>query len=241
MLLEFDVLFNTYDDVLTGAEDIAADRRAVLHSQNKRQCGSCCGQEAVMAGRNISAFGIYSDQKVVTDAMEALKAAGFRSTDMSVLYPENLGSKDLGHEKHSKAPEGAVAGGGSGALVGAALGWLAGAGSLFVPGLEPVAAAGPVLGMLGGMGVGVTLGGLGGALVGAGIPEYEAKRFEGSVRNGGILLSVHCDDQQWAHTARQILKQSGGRDIATAGEARADFGRSEKPMPRGRTRSPAGR
>ena len=185
-----------------------------------------------MAVRNISAFGIYPDQATVADAVESLKAAGFRSTDISVLYPENLGSKDFGHERHTKAPEGAVAGGGSGAVIGAAVGWLAGAGAMMVPGLEPLAAAGPVMGMLGGMGVGVTVGGLCGGLVGAGIPEYEAKRYEGRMRRGGILLSVHCDNASWAKTAKRILKKSGAKDISTAGEARADFLKSEKPVPR---------
>src|SRR5688500_2549069 len=185
-----------------------------------------------MAVRNISAFGIYPDQATVGDAVESLKAAGFRSTDISVLYPENLGSKDFGHERHTKAPEGAVAGGGSGAVIGAAVGWLAGAGAMMVPGLEPLAAAGPVMGMLGGMGVGVTVGGLCGGLVGAGIPEYEAKRYEGRMRRGGILLSVHCDNASWAKTAKRILKKSGAKDISTAGEARADFLKSEKPVPR---------
>jgi len=185
-----------------------------------------------MTARNISAFGIYSDQSTVSDAVEALKAAGFRSTDISVLYPENLGSKDFGHERHTKAPEGAVAGGGSGAIAGAAVGWLLGAGALMVPGLEHMAAAGPVIGMMGGLGAGVTLGGLAGALVGSGIPEYEAKRYEGRVRRGGILLSVHCDNPEWSKTAKAILRKSGARDISTAGEAKADFARSEKPMPR---------
>jgi len=184
--------------------------------------------------KNISAFGIYPDQATVTDAIEALKSAGFRTTDISVLYPENLGSKDFGHERHSKAPEGAVAGGSSGAVIGAAIGWLAGAGSLFVPGLEPFATAGPIMGMMAGMGAGVTLGGLTGALVGSGMPEYEAKRYEGRVRKGGILLSVHCDNDEWSNTARKLLKQTGGRGISTAGESRADFARSEKPLPRGR-------
>lgn len=185
-----------------------------------------------MAIKNISAFGIYPDQATVQEAMEAFRSAGFRSADISVLYPDNLGSKDFAHERHSKAPEGAVVGGGSGAAVGAAIGWLTGAGALLIPGMEAFAAAGPVMGMLGGMGVGVTLGGLGGAALGAGIPEYEAKRYEGRVRKGGILLSVHCDNAQWAKTARQILKRTGATDISTAGEARADFARSEKPMPR---------
>src|SRR5215218_9127815 len=110
-----------------------------------------------MAVKNVAAFGIYPDQGTVNDAVESLKAAGFRQTDISVLFPENLGSKDFAHEKHTKAPEGAVAGGGSGAVVGAALGWLVGAGSLMAPGLEAMHAAGPMLGMLGGVGAGVTL------------------------------------------------------------------------------------
>jgi hypothetical protein len=90
------------------------------------------------------------------------------------------------------------------------------------------------MGMLSGMGAGVTLGGLAGALAGAGMPEYEAKRYEGRVRNGGILLSVHCDNREWAQTARGILKRSGAAGISTTGEAKADFARSEKPLPRTR-------
>jgi hypothetical protein len=187
-----------------------------------------------MMTSNISAFGIYPDESTVSDAVESLKAAGFRQTDISVLYPENLGSKDFAHEKHTKAPEGAVAGGGSGAAVGAALGWLSGAGMMMIPGLEAVAAAGPVMGLLSGMGAGVTLGGIAGAIAGFGIPEYEAKRYEGRVRNGGILVSVHCDNAEWANTARGILKRSGAANIATAAEAKADFARSEKPLRRGR-------
>jgi hypothetical protein len=187
-----------------------------------------------MAMKNIAAFGIYPDQGTVNDAIESLKAAGFRQTDISVLFPENLGSKDFAHEKHTKAPEGAVAGGGSGAVLGAAFGWLVGAGALLIPGLEAMHAAGPIIGMLGGLGVGVTVGGLTGALVGAGVPEYEAKRYEGRLRKGGILLSVHCDNAEWSKMAREILKRTGAGDVSTTGEAKADFARTEKPLPRAR-------
>jgi hypothetical protein len=185
-----------------------------------------------MAARNISAFGIYPDPATVTDAIQQFKTAGFRGTDISVLHAENTGTKDFGHERHSKAPEGAVAGGGAGAVAGAALGWLVGAGALFVPGLEQMAAAGPIVGMLGGVGAGVTLGGITGALAGSGIPEYEARRYEGRVRRGGILLSVHCDDARWAKQARKLLKSTGARDISATGESRADFAHSDKPIPR---------
>lgn len=185
-----------------------------------------------MAKRNISAYGIYSDHAAVTSAIMQLKEAGFRGTDISVLHSEGGGVRNFGHERHSKAPEGAVAGGGAGAVAGSALGWLVGAGALLVPGLEPFAAAGPVVGMLGGMGAGVTLGGLMGALAGSGVPEYEAKLYAGRLRRGAILVSVHCDDSRWAKTARRMLKKTGATDISYTGEARGDFAHSDKPIPR---------
>jgi hypothetical protein len=185
-----------------------------------------------MAAKNIAVFGIYPDQLNAEDAVDSLKNSGFRSTDISLLFPDNQGSKDFAHEKHTKAPEGAVAGGSSGAVIGGALGWLAGVGALAVPGIGPLIAAGPIMGLLGGIGMGGTIGGVMGALIGLGIPEYEAKRYEGRVRRGSILLSAHCDDSDWAKRARNILSQTGADDIASTGEAKADFAATDKPMPR---------
>ncbi|MDP8979113.1 MAG: general stress protein [Acidobacteriota bacterium] len=182
--------------------------------------------------KNTSAFGIYRDQTTVSEAVDALKQAGFRSTDISVLFPENSGTKDFAHEKHTKAPEGAVAGASSGAIIGGALGWLAGIGALAIPGIGPFIAAGPIVAMLSGVGVGGTLGGFTGALIGVGIPEYEAKRYEGRIRNGGILLSVHCDNSDWAKRAKELLEHTGATDISTSTEAKADFAAAERPEPR---------
>jgi len=185
-----------------------------------------------MPAKNIAVFGIYPDQLTAEDAVDNLKNSGFRSTDISLLFPDNQGSKDFAHEKHTKAPEGAVAGGSSGAVIGGALGWLAGVGALAVPGIGPLIAAGPIMGLLGGIGMGGTIGGLMGALIGLGIPEYEAKRYEGRIRRGSILLSAHCDDSDWAKRARNILSQTGAEDIASTGESKADFAATDKPMPR---------
>lgn len=185
-----------------------------------------------MAIKNIAIFGIYPDQLSAEDGVDKLREAGFRNTDVSVLLPDNEGTKDFAHEKQTKAPEGAVAGGTTGAVIGGALGWLVGIGALAIPGAGPFIAAGPIMGMLGGIGVGGTVGGLTGALVGLGIPEYEAKRYEGRIKRGGILLSVHCDDTDWARRARNILEQTGAEDIASTHEAKADFAVSDKPLPR---------
>src|ERR1700757_4264678 len=134
-----------------------------------------------MAGKNTSVFGIYQTYEGVEKGVDALKTAGFRSTDISVLFPENVGTKDFAHEKSTKAPEGASAGAGTGAIVGGALGWLAGIGALAIPGVGPFIAAGPIVAALAGVGLGGTVGGITGALIGLGIPEYEAKRYEGRV------------------------------------------------------------
>jgi hypothetical protein len=182
--------------------------------------------------KNIAVFGIYPDQLTAEDAVDSLKDAGFRNTDISVLFPDNQGSKDFAHEKGTKAPEGAVAGGASGAVIGGTLGWLAGIGALAIPGAGPFIAAGPLMGLLGGIGLGTTVGGLTGALIGLGIPEYEAKRYEGRIRRGGILMSVHCDDSDWARRARNVLERTGAQDVASAGEARADFAVTDKPLRR---------
>ncbi len=185
-----------------------------------------------MAGKNIAVFGIYSQRGSVENAVDALKVAGFRNTDVSVLLPENLGSKDIGTEKATKAPEGAATGAGSGAVIGGTLGWLAGIGALAIPGVGPFVAAGPIVAALAGVGVGGAVGGLTGALIGLGFPEYEAKRYEGRVAKGGILLSVHCDDSDWVKKAKEILERTGAEDIASTSEAAADYAKSDRPMPR---------
>ena len=185
-----------------------------------------------MSAKNIAAFGIYSNRSNVDHGVETMKLAGFRNTDISVLFPDNSGSKDFAHEKSTKAPEGAVAGGTSGAVLGGALGWLAGIGALAIPGVGPFIAAGPIIALLGGLGVGGAVGGLTGALVGAGIPEYEAKRYEGRIRKGGILLSVHCDDPDWIRRAEKILKDTGAEDIASAAEVKADYAAGDRPRAR---------
>jgi hypothetical protein len=181
---------------------------------------------------NIAVFGIYPTYEAAENAVTALQSDGFRSTDVSLLAPENPGNKDLAHAKATKAPEGAAAGAGSGALVGGTLGWLVGAGALAIPGIGPLVAAGPIIATLAGIGAVGTIGGLAGALIGMGIPEYEAKRYEGRVRKGGILLSVHSDDHEWAKKATAVLERTGAEDVASTNEARGDFANTAKPTPR---------
>ena len=182
-----------------------------------------------MAGKNTAAFGIYTSQEALENAVSTLRAEGFRSADISVLLPANVGTKDFAHQKATKSPEGATVGAGGGALLGGALGWLVGIGSLAIPGLGPFIAAGPIMAALAGAGVGGTVGGVAGALIGSGIPEYEAKRFEGRLKDGGYLLSVHCDNSEWTDKAKELLKRTGAENISSTGEAKSDVDASDRP------------
>jgi hypothetical protein len=188
-----------------------------------------------MAGKNTAVFGLYPSRQAVEEAVDHLRGAGFRSTDISVLFPDNQGTKDFAHEKNTKAPEGATTGGVAGLISGGVLGWLTGIGALTIPGLGAFIAAGPIVAALAGAGAVGTLGGIIGALVGMDIPEYEARRYEGRIREGGILLSVHCDNSDWVKRAKDILTQTGAQDIGSAGEKAGDFANADKPLPRART------
>jgi hypothetical protein len=201
--------------------------------RNKRRTASR-HKEFNMASKNTAVFGIYPSRLEVEEAVDHLRRAGFRGTDISVLFQDNQGTKDFAHEKNTKAPEGSTTGVIAGGIAGGVLGWLTGIGALVIPGLGAFIAAGPIVAALAGAGAVGTLGGIIGALAGMGIPEYEAKRFEGRIRDGGILLSVHCDNSDWVRRAKEVLVHAGGQDIGTEGEKSGDYANADNPMPRTR-------
>ena len=147
--------------------------------------------------------------------VDQLKAASFSNNDISVLFPDRGTTRDFAHEKHTTAPEGAVTGG----VIGGALGWIAGIGALAIPGVGPFIAAGPVMVALSGAAVGAAVGGIAGGLVGMGIPELEAKRFEGKVKAGNLLISVHTESADEITRAKEIFTKAGAHDICATNEA----------------------
>jgi hypothetical protein len=175
-----------------------------------------------MEDKKTAVFGIYTTVPAADSATDRLIKEGFLASNISALMPENLGSKEIGTEKATKAPEGVTAGVSTGAVVGGTLGLLAGIGALAIPGVGPFIAAGPIMAALAGLGVGGAVGGFTGALIGMGIPEYEAKRYEGRIKNGGILLSVHCDTSEEIKRSKEVMKETGAEDISSTGEASSD-------------------
>jgi hypothetical protein len=174
-----------------------------------------------MATRNRAVFGIYGSAAHTERAVNALIEAGFSSQDVSVLMPDQQSTREFAVHKDTKAPEGVATGATTGGVIGGTLGVLIGLGSLAIPGLGPLIAAGPLVAGLAGLGAGGAVGGLLGALVGLGIPEYEARRYEGRVKDGGVLLSVHCETPGEVLRAKEVLEGTGAADIASTGESAA--------------------
>ena len=149
---------------------------------------------------------------------DKLKLAGFSNHDISVLMPDPAGTKEFAVHNETKAPEGTAAGVGTGAALGAGLGWLAGIGALAIPGLGPLIAAGPIMAALSGAAIVGTVGGLTGALIGMGIPEYEAKRYQERLKGGFALISVHSENPKETERAMEIFKAEKAEDISSSSE-----------------------
>jgi len=175
-----------------------------------------------MTDYKTAVFGIYKTSNQAETAVDHLLSKGFTNDDISVLLPDANSSRDFAHEKNTKAPEGTATGVTTGGAIGGTLGLLAGIGALAIPGFGPFIAAGPIMAGLAGLGVGGAVGGMIGALGGMGIPEDEAKRYEGRIKEGGVLLSAHCDTSEEVTRAKEILTQTGAEDISSTGEASAD-------------------
>ena len=166
-----------------------------------------------------SVFCLATSRTQAEQIVDRLKTANFSSNDISVLFPDKETNRDFAHEKNTKAPEGAVTGAGTGGALGGALGWLVGIGALAIPGVGPFIAAGPIMAALSGAAIGAAAGGVTGGLIGMGIPELEAKRYEGKLKEGNLLISVHTENSDEISRARDIFKEAGARDICTTGES----------------------
>lgn len=167
-----------------------------------------------------SVCGLVLNETQAGEVVNLLRLAGFSNHDISALLPDKTGPRDFGYQPHTKAAEGAIAGGAAGALLFGAFGWLTTTGAIVFPGAGPLVVAGPVLAALSCAAVGIVAGELVGAFLGAGVTEFVARRFEGKIAEGNILLSVHCDNNRRARAASDIFERAGARSVGVRGEAR---------------------
>ncbi|HZR47833.1 MAG TPA: hypothetical protein VFA47_14075 [Candidatus Manganitrophaceae bacterium] len=168
--------------------------------------------------RKRAVIGIFNTPVQAERCLDRLRDLNFLPTDISVLVPDKEGIRDFVHQRATKAPEGATTGATTGGVLGGIAGWLVGIGSLAIPGVGPFIAAGPIMAALGGAAIGAAAGGVAGGLIGMGIPEYEAKQYQAKIDQGGILVSVHCENSDEVARAKEVMEQCGATDISSTGE-----------------------
>jgi hypothetical protein len=183
-----------------------------------------------MTERSDHVIGVFDDGLSARDAIHALKEAGFRGQDISVLMPDADSSREFATETGLATREGAATGALAGGLLGGLAGWLIGIGALAIPGVGPLLAAGALGAALSGVAIGAGVGAIAGALVGIGVPEDEAAWYEQEVRGGRALVSVLARDRR--EQAREILSRFGAYDVesrrADRAEARVEGGSPRK-------------
>lgn len=186
---------------------------------------------------------IAKDENQANRIIDRLLSSNFSNEDISILMSDRQGrmtrspqmeqtnptypnkrmeqgerASSMGYEKHSKAPQGATTGAIAGGVLGGTLGLLAGIGSLAIPGLGAFIAAGPIMAALSGSAIGGSLGLITGALVGWDIPTVEAKQYEGKLKQGSILISVHTENDKEVENAKKIFQSEHAEDIAVVSE-----------------------
>jgi uncharacterized protein YcfJ len=166
-----------------------------------------------------SVFCISASRKQADRIIEQLKYANFPNDAISTLLADSKACEDFADARQIKALDGAVNGAAAGAIIGGALGWIAGIGVLAIPGIGPFIAAGPIVAALNGTVLGAAIGGIAGGLTGMGVPEIEAKRIEGRIQEGNILIAFHSDKSGAIERVKRIFKYAGAENIYTTSES----------------------
>jgi len=174
-------------------------------------------------------YGIFVTPSSLEAAVDALTSAGISLNGLSLLMSDKGGWQDFTSGGAAKHSDPSAPGAGVGGALGGLVGLLVGLGALVIPGAGPLVAAGPMMASLAGLTVGGALGGLVSALVDLGLPEYEAKLYDGRLKDGAVLLSVHCLSIGQVDTAKDVLKANGAEDLASSGEEEIDTPRLEAP------------
>jgi len=161
-------------------------------------------------------IGVFEDVDSATQALNALRDAGFTPEQVSVLARDTRTTREMA-ENTDMVAEDAGKGAVVGTVLGGLAGWLVGISALAIPGIGPVVGAGIIGTTLAGAGIGAAAGGLIGALGSYGVPEEDARAYEESVRQGSVLLTVHAASENQAQQANTIFGSQGGRRVRSYG------------------------
>src|SRR3954451_3813338 len=164
---------------------------------------------------------VFDDRSDAQDAINALRDAGFMEDDISIRARDRDTAGRLAEDTGAEVAAGAATGALAGGLLGGVAGWLIGIGALAIPGVGPIIAAGPLAAALGGAALGATGGGIIGALTGVGVPEDEARYYNGEFTRGALVVT--CQAQGRYDEARSVLGEHGGPEAQSRSESVAGW------------------
>jgi len=155
--------------------------------------------------------GLFDNQDHAETAARQVKDQGLRTDDISIVVKhgnadEGEHGATMGRDVNDNISDGVVSGG----VLGGIAGLLIGAGSMVIPGLGIIAAAGPITGLLSG----AVTGGIVGGLIDLGIPENRSKEYEGELKRGKVLFSMKTDEDK-VDRVTSILRNTGASSVET--------------------------
>jgi alkanesulfonate monooxygenase SsuD/methylene tetrahydromethanopterin reductase-like flavin-dependent oxidoreductase (luciferase family) len=154
-------------------------------------------------------FGLVPDEETAKRVVHAVLDAGVPPRCLSVMAATQRETDRLAADVHAHSGHGSM----MGANLGGALGWLAGAATLAIPGLGLFVLAGPILGMVSGAALGAAIGNLRGGMVEIGMPDQVVDRYQEAVRNGHVLVAVHVEGPELEQRMMTLLREHGAVDI----------------------------
>jgi hypothetical protein len=157
--------------------------------------------------------GVFKTREAAERAVADLKRSGYRDDQIGVVGQDASGKTvKTGGKGDTNAAEGAAIGAATGAGA-MALGSLAVSFGV-IPVIGPILAVGPLAAALISAASGAAVAGIAGALIGWGIPEEDAKYYEGEVKAGRYLVTVDRDDRM--DDTRGTFTRHGGYDRMSA-------------------------
>jgi hypothetical protein len=163
-------------------------------------------------GTRPTVVGVFTDRAAAQRAVSELRRAGFREDQIGVVGRSDSDAAAADEVSGSKAGEGAAVGAAAGAGVGAL--WALGIAAGVLPAIGPVIAGGLLASVLASAAGGAAAGGVIGALIGLGVPEEEARYYEGEFKAGRTLVTVKADGR--SAEAESILRTCGAYDMQSA-------------------------
>ncbi len=161
--------------------------------------------------------GVFDGPKHAEEALTGLKAAGFTPAQVSVVAQDKQDVRQIAAGTEMAGGEGAAAGAVTGGVLGGLAGFLVGISAMVIPGIGPIVGTGIIVATLAGAGIGAAAGGLVGALTAQGVDEADAQEYEGHVRQGSILLTVHADSAAQERQARAVFNGGSGGSVRSYG------------------------